>query len=235
MLTQAWIRDIAYSMTSALIADFFELWSAIDGVHLNLDDLREDEILWTLETSGQYSASSAYEIQFAGQIASNFPKLIWKAWAPPQCKQFLWLLLQNKVWMAARLQLGGWDNNYFCALCERNLETATHLFIECPFSRSVWNLVATWAACPSLNPEGWTVSEDMEDWFLLITERGNKRSHTLSILTLWSLWKQRNAVVFRMSRRSVQQLFSEIKDTCAFWIAAGGKVLALPSSSSARE
>lgn len=38
-------------------------------------DEREDEIIWTLEESGQYSASSAYNIQFAGQISLQFSKI----------------------------------------------------------------------------------------------------------------------------------------------------------------
>ena len=44
---------------------------------------------------------------------------------------------QDRIWTAARLQLWGWRNNYFCALCERLLETSLHLFIECPYSRKV--------------------------------------------------------------------------------------------------
>jgi len=120
--TLAWIRDIAYNLNNDLINDFKNLWNAIQSAQLNLEDNVEDEITWILESLGQYSASSAYDIQFADQIASNFSKLIWETWAPRRCKFFLWLLLQNKIWTAARLQLRDWKNNYFYALCKRSLK-----------------------------------------------------------------------------------------------------------------
>jgi hypothetical protein len=54
---------------------------------------------------------------------------------------------------------------------------------------------------------------------------GGKKSHTLAILTLWSIWNRRNAVVFRQEWRTAQALLIEIKDTTHQWSLAGGSVL----------
>jgi hypothetical protein len=35
-----------------------------------------------------------------------------------------------------------------------------------------------------------------------MAEWGNKTAHTLAILTIWCLWKQRNAITFRDSSAS---------------------------------
>jgi hypothetical protein len=191
------------------------------SVQLNLQDEQEDEIIWTLEAWGQYSATSAYNIQFAGQVTSSFPTLIWKAWVPPRCKMFLWLLLQDRLWTAASWM----ENNYFCALCERNLETAVHLFIGCPFSWEIWCLVSTWSRCRNLHPAQWTSEHDMEDWFYSMTTKGTEMAHTTSIQTLRCIWKQRNAMIFRDSRRPAQAVFAEIRDECLTWSMAGGKIL----------
>jgi hypothetical protein len=56
------------------------------------------------------------------------------------------------VWTAARLLIRQWPNEYFCQLCVRNLETATHLFVECPIAKTVWDRVAQWGRLPSLLP-----------------------------------------------------------------------------------
>lgn len=217
-----WIGDIAHNLTQPLLDEFFKLWRAIDAAHLHFEDDRDDTITWNLESSGEYTTRSAYKIQFEGQHLSNFPKLVWEPWAPPRCKFFLWLLLQNKLWTSARLQLHGRENNYLCALCERNLETAHHLFIECPYSRRVWLLILIWSGCLSLNPAQWLQVQDVEAWFEHVAMHDNRVGHSLAILTLWSIWKQRNARVFRKIAKPEHALFAEIKDTCQLWSLAGG-------------
>lgn len=84
-----WIKDIAYNLNDALLAEFFELWEVLRSLNLNLNTQGEDQITWKLDSSGKYTAKSAYDIQFSGNIPSNSPKLIWAAWAPPKCKFFL--------------------------------------------------------------------------------------------------------------------------------------------------
>jgi hypothetical protein len=47
-----------------------------------------DEISWKLANNGQYSAKSAYNMQFEGLTLSKMPTLVWKPWATPKCKSF---------------------------------------------------------------------------------------------------------------------------------------------------
>jgi hypothetical protein len=220
-----WIKDIAYSLNNDLLAEFFGLWNVLQSLELNLDTPEEDQICWKLDPSGKYTAKSAYNIQFSGCILSNFPRLIWKAWAPPKCKFFLWLLLQDRLWTAARLQVRGLENNYFCGLCVRNLETITHQFIDCPFSRTVWDRVATWSNCNNLQPVQWGETRDVEDWFLVMIDRGSKKGHTLAILTLWCIWNRRNAAVFNNKTCTAEQVFGQISEEVFLWANAGGKAL----------
>jgi hypothetical protein len=85
-------------------------------------------------------------------------------------------------------------------------------------------MIASWSACTNLAPPNW-IRDDVEEWFLNMMDLGSKMAHTLAILTLWSIWKQRNDVICRDLRKSMQALFSEIKDTCSTWSYTGGKVL----------
>jgi hypothetical protein len=41
-----------------------------------------------------YTAQSAYQVQFCGSTHTNFNNIIWRAWAPPKCKFFSWLVFK---------------------------------------------------------------------------------------------------------------------------------------------
>ena len=50
-------------------------------------------------------------------------------------------------------------------------------------------------------------------------------AHTLAILTLWCIWRKRNAAVFTNSTCTARQVFTMIRDECSLWAHAGGRVL----------
>jgi hypothetical protein len=45
----------------------------VNAAGFNPQDQEEDVIIWTRTPSGSYSAKSAYELQFEGNVASTFP------------------------------------------------------------------------------------------------------------------------------------------------------------------
>jgi hypothetical protein len=78
------------------LRQFAILWDCLQEIHL-LEDV-EDDIIWNITANGQYSAKSAYDVQYLGSTFSIMHKTVWKAWATPKEKLFSWLLLQNRVW-----------------------------------------------------------------------------------------------------------------------------------------
>jgi hypothetical protein len=79
------------------------LWIMVDAAQVNPSDPADDEIIWTRSADGNYSAKSAYSMQFDGSVESSFPTKIWQVWAPSRCKFFVWLMLQKRIWTADRL------------------------------------------------------------------------------------------------------------------------------------
>jgi hypothetical protein len=75
------------------IEQFYKLSEMTQNV--DLDPNTPDSIRWKFGKNGEYMASSAYKMQFLGNITSNMPSLVWKPWAPPKCKTFAWLVIQN--------------------------------------------------------------------------------------------------------------------------------------------
>jgi len=100
----------------------------------------------------------------------------WRTKAPPKCRFFTWLMLQNRIWTAARLQLRGWPNEYFCPLCIRNQETVSHLFQECCFSKMIWDKVGSWIAAMALRPDNWgqmTWANGSSRWVTAVSKPGD--------------------------------------------------------------
>jgi hypothetical protein len=65
-----------HNIPSSLLADYVMLWSLIDAAEVDQEDSNEDEIILTRTASGEYSAKSAYDIQFDGSLISSFPKMV---------------------------------------------------------------------------------------------------------------------------------------------------------------
>jgi hypothetical protein len=98
---------------------FIELWSQLQGIQLQEN---EDTISWRFEPSGQYSARSAYNVQFIGAFPDQNWSKIWKLKVEPKCRFFVWLLLQSKLPTADRIIKRGGQADPICKLCHRRQE-----------------------------------------------------------------------------------------------------------------
>lgn len=222
-----WVRDVDHSLTQSLIAEFLALWEMLEDIHLHEE--REDRIVWRFTSDGQYTARSAYNAQFEDLTRCAPAELTWTAKAPPKCRFFCWLMLRNRIWTPARLQLRQWPNHYFCQLCFRSLETTCHLFMECPVSRTLWTQIAVWATIPSLLPDEWVTADTLKDWFLNMVTAAPRASRqaaiSLYMLVCWEIWCERNRRIFRSQYKTVPHVLSLILDEAALWAYAGNKGL----------
>lgn len=224
-----WIEDIRHELSMPLIREFFAVFRLIWDNETNLEEGVEDTIIWRWTNTGKYTAKSAYLAQFTGREDSRAATLIWKTWAPSKCKNFAWLVLQNRIWTSDRLQLRQWPNNYFCQLCYRNLETAQHLFKDCPFTREIWDKIMARMnhnqPFPVHNPD-----ESLVDWWESRTKQQSKCQskgmQSLHMLLSWEIWCERNRRVFKDKELQIPQLTARIMDEIHTWSACGAKNLA---------
>lgn len=159
---ETWLHDLARGLSEHMVPELTDLAARISHVVL-LED-QPDIITWRFANDHEYSARSAYRLQFEGSITMDGYKLIWSSWAPGKCRFFIWTVMLGRILMADALLRRGWENDYFCPLCERNLETPSHLFIECPWSRVVWDSFALLAEMPALTPAAWTGQSTFSTW-----------------------------------------------------------------------
>jgi hypothetical protein len=163
-----WIRDLDHlvGFTSAHRIEFITLSNRVEQVPLQPQ--QADKITWTLTKSGDYTTSSAYKAQFVDFAANHALAAIWKTWAPPKCKFFVWLIFQNRVWTSDRLAWRNWDHNPVCPLCRTTPKTALHLLAECRYSRRIWTVVANWLGIHDLLPSECTPTTSTSDWWLSV-------------------------------------------------------------------
>ena len=225
-----WICDIGRSqgLTLGHIQEYFTLWEMLRGTQL--DENQEDQIKWKFTASGEYTAASAYKAQFLGNVKVPKAQTIWRAWAPPKCKFFAWLVTHDRVWTSDRLMRRGWPHSPSSPLCRNAPETALHLLAECRYTKRVWNLIAEWLAQPTLRPEVWRQSDHTLHWWTNITsceDMPRKGIKSLSLLVIWEIWRERNARVFRKQETSAPGLLAKIKNEAGGWALAGAKDLEL--------
>lgn len=130
-----WMRGLNRINTDEELQQFAHLWSQIQEVQLHP---QEDQCIWKMEASGQYSARSAYNAQFTGSFSELNWKHLWKFRAEPKCCFFIWLLLQRRLPTADRIIKRGGQADPVCKLCYSQQESHSHMIVNCPFAKHVW-------------------------------------------------------------------------------------------------
>jgi hypothetical protein len=224
----SWVADIdVQAFTVEHMEQYIRLWDLLSAVQLSPGTT--DSIVWTLTPNGRYSASSAYKAQFMASLPCTFGNLVWKTWAPPKCRFFAWLAVQNRLWTADRLAKRGWPHQPTCQLCRCVPETARHILFECRFSKRIWTAAAAWLSCPDLIRCLGSGRPKVLDYWHAIAKTPTsspKGLRTAIMLIAWEIWKERNERVFSNKSTLPSVIMHKIREEGKDWILAGAKNLA---------
>jgi hypothetical protein len=197
LTNQAWISDIQGALTVGVMVEYLQLWDLL--MNFQLQPEVEDRHVWRLSSNGQYSAKSAYDGFFLGSTIFGPWERIWKSWAPPKCRFFMWLVAHNKCWMADRLAHRGLPHPESCPLCDQEDETIDHLLVHCVFAREFWFILFRQVGLHTMSPQPSELS------FLAWWEKASSSINdglmrqgidSLIILGAWTIWNHRNGCVF---------------------------------------
>jgi hypothetical protein len=104
-------------------------------------------------------------------------------------------------------------------------------FVECRFTKRIWEEVAVWVAVEGLKPSSWGRPPTLWHWWekLAFLPRCNRKDiRSLLILVNWEIWRERNARIFDRRFSSCQQIIAKIKSEATAWNLAVAKHLATP-------
>lgn len=225
-----WILDLRDGNTDAIIPQAISLLRRIRQANVVLIEDAEDEISW--RAAGQYTARAAYDMQFEAQPRGELQHLVWKIWAPGEIKFYLWLLHHNRLWCNDRLRRRGWENSYFCQLCNRSLESSVHLLWECLVSKVIWSKAAAWNGCSALSPATWARSKTTMEAITAIIAASppcaKKGIKTMVALLAWYIWQERNCCTFRGKTASANNVIEACRRDMEQWRLAGANGIATP-------
>ncbi|CAJ2637113.1 unnamed protein product [Trifolium pratense] len=164
-----------------------------------LDSVPVDKVIWRLEKDGHYSVKSAYRYCIDEAIDTTHLKVpgqwhyIWKATTPPKIKNFIWRLCRNCIPTRFRLNQKGVNCPGNCVHCDDELEDNIHLFFLCNNAKNIWQKLG-WR---DVIQQHLQANNHIAEIIFSLLQVFNSEHSTLFMVTLWSIWQQRNNRVWR--------------------------------------
>ena len=203
-------------LTGGLRDEWYSLVSQMRVVHLDIDET--DTLSWRWNTNGRFTVNSFYSWLEYGGIQNVTFNTIWKAKIPFKIKIFLWLVKQDKILTRVNLSKRGWLGDVSCQFCGAP-ETIDHLFVQCPFFRTIWNWIADY------NNFAFDITTMEELWFIdaLIPFKDRYLIELVRGAVLWVMWLTRNKLCFHGIHTSLRSIGSQIISLAQFWVRSKGR------------
>lgn len=192
-----------HAWNASLIAHIFEAQSAQAILPIPIPSRpRPDTLIWTPTPKGDFSIKLAYSISKDHITTIPGPNIkwmkLWKFKASEHIKMLLWIIGSNALPTYENLLRKMPIQNLGCFFCNHDIESTTHLFIGCIFTRSI-----CFACCWGLKPEEHSISISVS-LIKMIQEHPkapdlleNHWSITLiMVLVLGEVWSTRNHIIF---------------------------------------
>jgi hypothetical protein len=193
--------------------EFIMLWQLLREVSLSAEE--EDQNLWKWMSNGEYTASSAYSVQFQGSHPPFRSKKLWKVRTEPKVKIFAWTMMHQKILTADNLEIRGMQHDPLCLLCNSEPEDAKHLFIKCIFTKEVYRLIWLWFRIKG-NATPCLPCQELAEWFeqnVVWASVGDGRKVARILLySSWNVWKEHNKCILDSMHNSELQVAFTTKD-----------------------
>lgn len=171
-----------------------------------------DTPVWGLNSSGTFTVKSATWLAHGiNPDKSTWKgKWIWKVDVPPKIQIFLWQVIHNSLSVRNTLFKRHIIPFNTCALCDTRIETIDHLFLSCPKTKELWTLSLTkhWLDAPVSVT---SIEEAFKNY------QTHKTALRKFIFLIWSLWKERNATIFRNEKFDVFRIYHRARHTFMEW------------------
>ncbi|XP_026379643.1 uncharacterized protein LOC113274480 [Papaver somniferum] len=205
--TAEWDKDLLNILFSVTIVDFI--------LSISIHPARSDRMIWILEKNESFSVKSSYhkmmqESSLSQPVDIRMSKIycrLWKLPTLPRIKHFLWKAISDLL--STKNVLGpavvGEDDS--CPMCNLHPESATHLIMNCTFSRAIWFATLGWTSNSTGSLQEWIAS-----WFDILQNGSIKEAEIINrVIIAWNIWTTRCNKVLQQKNPTPEVIIQQCK------------------------
>jgi ribonuclease HI len=179
----------------------------------------EDTFIWKATVDGSYSVKSAYRICI-DLLSESLPlttstqwQLLWRLRVPPRVRTFLWRAAHHCLPTRDNLSKRGVPCSESCVSCDLLAESHMHIFFVCYKAMACWNLLGIGDIIQELLYSANSFQHMLFDLFSKLHDQQKQ----LAAMTLWSLWKSRNLLLWDDSDTTPILTITRAQDVLHEW------------------
>ncbi|XP_021986317.1 uncharacterized protein LOC110882654 [Helianthus annuus] len=204
----------------------WEQWTGLLRV-LNGVKLQDGPDTWAWKSDG----NSAFSVAVVRDQILRCSMLIeeewkhWNRWVPSKVNIFSWRVVLGRIPVKEELAKRGVVlHNSVCPMCNINIETVDHLVCNCNMSKVIWWNVLAWVKLPV----GTLFGAAKEVLNYIEGRKGSKVwkqvINLIFQITIWHIWKTRNAKEYRNIQVSGNMVVDDIKADSFIWLKSRSKL-----------
>ena len=183
----------------------------IHAININLQ--QPNKWVWSNDTTGKYTARSAYQLLNMNSKDDNTDEIfqaIWKLKIPNKVSFFVWRLMKNRL--PTKLYLTRRNiviNDTLCPLSTKKEKDARHLFFSCHKIRQI-----LWESLSWINMVGPFLQHPRQNFMqhsVCNTNLGIKSQRWLiwGVELTWSIWIHRNIIILSNNSPNTSKILDD--------------------------
>jgi ribonuclease HI len=212
---KAWDAHKIYSLFSKNVAD------VIVKTPL-LEEVKEDNLVWTLENHGCYTVKSGYKHYIKrnssdhSQVVDGDWSSIWHISAPPKTKHFLWRVCRRCLPTRTRLNEKHVQCPSECPFCLTEEEDEWHIFFGCREFQQVWHDAGLRAVIDSRLHK---FNNNVQSMFFDICSSEPVETAGAVAMVAWCLWYNRNNWIWNGLKDTAREIATKATHMLSEWRA----------------
>ncbi|GJR88976.1 RNA-directed DNA polymerase, eukaryota [Tanacetum coccineum] len=189
---------------------YIQLVKIMEGITL-FDS--KDRWRWSLEGCGEFTVASVRNLLDANSLPVVSSKTRWIKAVPIKVNIHAWKVKLDILPTRLNISKRGMDiESILCPLCEKNVESSSHIFFTCPISREIFRKVLLWWEIDVVMVSSY---DEWLEWLLSIRLHSKHKElfEGVCYVLWWYIWNFRNKSIFGSACPSKALIFEEVSQT----------------------